>query len=98
MKRFNELGITTEIKGFTGDKVKISKVVNREITVHAYRIEDSKFKDKGRCLHLQISINGNMHVVFTGSNTLMDTIEKVSKDSFPFITTIVQEDERFKFT
>ncbi|HLO37369.1 MAG TPA: hypothetical protein VK173_02655 [Lacibacter sp.] len=98
MKRFNELGIAPQMKGFTGDKIKINKVLNREVTVHDFKIEDSKFKDKGKCLYLQISMNGNMHVVFTGSNVLMDTIQQVQKDHFPFVTTIIEENERFIFT
>lgn len=98
MKRFNELGITPTMKGFTGDKVKINKVLNREITVHAYKIEDSKFKDKGKCLYLQISMAGNMHVVFTGSNVLMDTIQQIDKAHFPFVTTIIEENERYLFS
>lgn len=98
MKRFNELGVKPQLKGFTGDKIKINKIINREITVHDYRIEDSKFKDKGKCLHMQIQIGGNMHVVFTGSTVLMDTLQQVSKSNFPFVTTIIEENERFLFS
>lgn len=83
-----------------GDKIKIAKVLNREITVHDFRLEDSKFdKNKsGKCLHLQISITGEKHVVFTGSDVLIDLIQQVPKSEFPFTTIIVKEGEHFEFT
>jgi hypothetical protein len=98
MKRFNELGITAQPKGFTGDKIKINKILNREIHVHAFKIEESKFAGKGERLTLQISMAGTMHVVFTGSTILKDQVQQVQSDHFPFVTTIVEENERFMFT
>lgn len=95
--RFNQLNITLENSHYTGDKIKISRVLNREITVHAFKVTDSKH-NTGKCLHMQIDINGTMHVVFTGSAALMEMIEKVPKQNFPFITTIIEENERYKFT
>jgi hypothetical protein len=81
--------------------MKISKVLNREIIVHDYKIEDSKcFKDRGdgKCLHLQISMDSNKHIVFTSSGGLMEIIQQIPKDDFPFETTIIEEDKRFLFT
>lgn len=96
MKTFKDLNIQVEVHHFTGDKIKISKVLNREITVFAYKIEDSKFTDK--CLHLQIEMNGTKHVLFTGSTYLMIAIQKTVPGDFPFKTTIVENDERYEFT
>ena len=74
--------------------------MNKEITVHAYKIEESKFKDKGypKCLHLQISIGDDKRVVFTSAISLRTAIDQVPKDKFPFKTTIVKQTERFEFT
>lgn len=96
MKSFKDLGIRSEQQGFTGDKIKISKILNREIVVEAHKVTNSKFD--GSCLHLQIKIGETKHVVFTGSAHLMAMIAQVPKDAFPFKTTIVEENERYEFT
>ena len=98
MTRFSDLGIKVNHKGFQGEKVKISKVLNRDIMVHDYKLDDSKFEGKGKCLQMQIELNGTMHVIFTGSVVLIDLIEQVPKAKFPFSTTIVEDNERFFFT
>jgi len=98
MKTFESLGIEThEQQHFAGEKIKMSKVLNRKIEVHKFKIEPSKF-NKGNCLFIQITLNGTQHILFTGSIYLIETIQKVPKDSFPFTTTIIEDNERFKFT
>ena len=100
MKQFSEFGITPTIESFVGDKIKMDRLLNREITVHDYRIEESKFKEKGngKCLYLQIELNGEKHVVFTGSAYLMDMIEKVAEADFPFKTKILKQNDHLEFT
>lgn len=100
MKQFSEMGITPTIESFVGDKIKMDRILNREIIVHDYRIEESKFKEKGngKCLYIQIEINGEKHVVFTGSAYLMHMIEKVNDDDFPFQTKIIKQDDHLEFT
>jgi hypothetical protein len=98
MQKFSDFNITATTKGFTGDKIKIDRILNRKIIVHEYRIENSKYEGKGKCLHLQIELDGSKKVLFSGSGNLIDMIEKVSKQSFPFETTIVKDDERLIFT
>ena len=101
MNKFSQFNITTSTKGFEGDKIKMSKVLNREIVVHDYKIEDSKIfpeRGSGKCLHLQISINGEKHIIFTSSCGLINAITQIPADNFPFSTTIIQENERFSFS
>jgi hypothetical protein len=101
MKRFSELNIKALERGFEGEKIKISKVLNREITIHRFKLEDSKvFKKSGdeKCLHLEVSIEEKRHVLFTGSTGLIESIKQVPADCFPFLTTIIEENDRFKFT
>jgi len=99
MKKFSELGIEPPECGFVGEKLKISKVIGKTLVVHKYAIEKSKFdKGDGNRLKLQISIQNEKHIVFTGSTTLKETIQKIPQESFPFETTIAKEDERFIFT
>jgi hypothetical protein len=101
MNSFSQFNIKQTQKAFEGDKIKISKVLDKEIVIHNYKIEDSKvFKDRGtgKCLHLQISINDSKHIVFTSAGGLIETIQQVPENSFPFSTIIIEENERFKFT
>jgi hypothetical protein len=101
MNSFSQFNIKITSKGFEGDKIKISKILNREVVIHHFKIEDSKiFRDKGtcKCLHLQISFNNEKHIVFTSSSGLIETILQVPNDGFPFTTTIVEENDRFIFT
>jgi hypothetical protein len=103
MNKFSQFNIKTTSKGFDGDKIKMERILNREIVVHDFKIEDSKVKafqerGSGKCLHLQISLNNEMHVIFTSASVLMAVIHQIPKDKFPFTTTIIKENERFKFT
>lgn len=103
MNRFGQFGIKPSAKCFVGDKIKMAKILDKEIVVHDYKIEDSKvesFKVQGsdKCLHLQISINDEKHIVFTSSGFLIDAIEQIPEVGFPFATTIVQEEKRLQFT
>lgn len=100
MKKFSELGIKLESQGFIGEKIRIDKVQNRQISIHDFKIRDSKFKDKGngKCLYMQIEIDGIKRVLFTGSGALMELIEKIDKADFPFTATIIKENDRFEFS
>jgi hypothetical protein len=101
MNRFKQFNIKTPAKGFEGDKIKIAKIINREIIVHDFKIEPSKcFKEigSGKCLQLQISINNEKHIVFTSSTGLIEAIKQITKDKFPFLTTIIEENDRFIFS
>jgi hypothetical protein len=103
MNRFDQFDIKTPIKGFEGDKIRIAKILGKEIIVHDFRIEESKvdsFKARGaaQCLYLQISFNGEKHIVFTSSIGLLYAIQQIPETGFPFITTIIEENDRFRFT
>lgn len=101
MKQFSQFNIEVSSKCFVGDKIKMAKVLQKEIIVHDFRIEDSKvFPDKGtgKCLHLQISINEEKRILFTSASGLIEAIQQVPADEYPFSTTIIEENDRFKFT
>lgn len=100
MKSFKDFGIKPTKHLFTGDKIKILKVLNKEIIVSNYKVEQSKFpKNKsGNVMTLQISIEGENAIIFTGSDFLMDQIAQVPDCDMPFATTIVKNGEHFEFT
>jgi hypothetical protein len=99
MKQFSEFGINAG-NNFTGDKLKIDKIINREVTILKHKIEDSKYpKNKsGKCLTLQIEINDTKSVVFTGSDVLINQIQQVPENEFPFSTTIIKSNDHFEFS
>jgi len=103
MNTFSQFNIKVESLSLEGDKIKMSRILNREIVVDHFQLEDSKvktFQEKGtgKCLHLQISFNNQKHVVFTSSTGLIEVIQKIPESGFPFRTTIIEENDRFKFT
>jgi len=98
MNNFKDFKIKPEISTFTGDKIKIEKLLNAEISVLAYKIEDSKVKQGTKLLTLHLEKSGTKHVLFTGSAILMQMIKQVPEDKFPFKTIIVKESEHLEFT
>jgi hypothetical protein len=86
-----------------GDRIDIERVFNQEITVSDYKIEDTKisgYKEKGadKCLYLQILYKGEYRIVFTSGKALMEAIEKIPKEKFPFTTIIIKDNKKYKFT
>lgn len=98
MNSFKDFNIKPKLSTFLGDKIKIERVLNTDITVLNYKIEDSKKKQGTKFLTLQIEKQGTKHVIFSGSTILMDMIEQVPKGKFPFKTTIIKESEHLEFT
>jgi hypothetical protein len=98
MNNFKDFKIKPELSTFTGDKIKVDKLLNAEISILAYKIEDSKVKQGTKLLILQLEKSGIKHVLFTGSNILMQMIKQVPEDKFPFKTTIIKESEHLEFT
>lgn len=98
MNDFKSFNIKANLTSFTGDKIKIDRIVNTEIVVYDFKIQDSTAKPGTKLLTLQIERNGTKHIVFTGSKFLQEMIHQVPKDKFPFTTTIVKENEGYQFT
>jgi len=100
MNKFSDFNVHVEPNPFIGDKVKIDRILNREILVRAFRIEQSDFKEKGSGLRLKLAftLGSEPHILFTSSSTLMEMIKKVPENRFPFTTTIVKQHERYEFT
>src|SRR5690606_29228768 len=98
MNAFKDFNIKPEINAFTGDKIKIERIINVPITVHGFKIEASTVKEGTKRLTLQIEKNQTKHIIFTGSKVLQQQIEKVPKDKFPFMATIIKDNEYFEFT
>lgn len=93
-KRFSDFA--KEESFLDGDKIKIDKILNKEILITNYKIKDSKYNDL-KCLKLQFEMDDIKHIIFTGSNVIIDQIEKY-KDEIPFLTTIKKINKYYTFT
>jgi len=98
MFHFKDFAIKPKENTFTGKKIEIDDVLNIEIIVERFKIEDSKKKQGTKYLTLQIEKENSKRIVFTGSKNLMDLITQVPKDKFPFKTIIKKHDKRLEFT
>ncbi len=98
MNKFSDFGIKPELKNFIGDKISLKRIFNIPIKVFDYKIENSKHKENTKCLTLQIEHKEEKRIVFTGSTVLIQQIEAVSKDKFPFQTIISNQNEYYEFT
>lgn len=97
IKSFSDLGIKVpEPKNFVGDSIPMKKILNKQITLHAYKIVPSKFN--GERVDMQITYDEDKRVAWTSSGGLIETIKLIDEKHFPITTTIIEENERFKFT
>lgn len=100
MKQFKDFKIQPTLKHFIGDKIKIDRILNKQVVIHAFEISASKIEGKGngKCLKLQLEVDGQKRILFSGSVTLQNMIEQVPEKDFPFTTTIIKETERLEFS
>lgn len=100
MKRFRDFARSKKV--LDGEKIAIAQVLNKEIVVLDYSVAESKFDDcktrcSGKCLTLQVTVDGVKRVVFTGSDVLLKQVREYEAE-MPFITTIIKVDQFFTFS
>lgn len=98
MKRFKDFNIKPEVIHFTGDKIKLDRLVGSTIKILGFRIDDSIAKPGTKCLTMHIEKNNIKHVVFTSAKILMQEIKMVPEGGFPFETVITKENDYYEFT
>ena len=89
MKRFDEFA--KEEARLDGLKVKLDDLLQKEIVINAFRIQDSKFNEnksgKYATVQFKLSDASDCQVFFTGSDVIIEQLEKY-KDLLPFLCTI----------
>ena len=95
MRKFSEFA--TEESQFEGDKVKIDDLLNKEIVVSDYKIGKSKYEGKGNYLTIQVKIENQLKVIFTGSEVLIKQCEKYQEE-MPFMAIIKKVDRYYSFS
>lgn len=91
MKKFSDFAKNTGI--MKGDKIAISEVLDKEIIVDSYTIGESRYEGK-KLLTLQINLDGEDRIIFTGSTVLIDQCDEY-KDHMPFEATIIKVNGKF---
>ena len=80
-----------------GGKKKIKDIVDIKILVSNYKIKPSKQKENSFYATIQFKIDEVKYIFFTGSEVLIDQIEKY-KDHLPFYTQIKKVNKYYTFT
>ena len=96
-KRFSDFA--DESAPLDGEKIKIEQILNREVSVIGFNIRRSKYEKNrsGKCLLLQLAIDGAHRVLFTGSDVLIEQMEKYG-DNVPFEATVKKIDRFYTFS
>ena len=97
-KRFGDLGIIVEANTLTGEKIKIAKVIDKEIIIKDFKVAESKYEKTTHCLTIQIEMHGENKVIFTGSMMLRKQLEQVKREDFPFIAIIKNINDTYQFS
>lgn len=98
MKRFADFAEPPNI--LDGDKIRIDDVINQELTVTGCRFTSTKYGEKnksGKCLTLQVVLDGQKRVVFTGSDVMIDQMTKYENE-IPFAATIKKINRYYTLT
>lgn len=77
----------TEEKPLDGKKMGINDVLNQEVLILDFKRGQSKFKENARYTTVQFEMDGETHVLFTGSEVISDQLERY-KEHLPFVATI----------
>jgi hypothetical protein len=80
-----------------GEKIKVFRVLDKEITIHEYRIEPSTKIVGDLCLWMQITFNDEKRVIFTSSKGLRNMISQTEKADFPMEATIIEVNKEYQF-
>lgn len=85
-----------ETKLFEGDKKKVDDILNKDILIIDFKIKDSKQKEGTSYATIQIRLNDKNHIIFTGSEVLINQLNKYKKNQ-PFYAVIKKIDKYYTF-
>lgn len=96
MKKFSDFATESILDG---EKLKMEDVLNTEIEVINFVIKDSRYpkNNSGKYLTLQIRKDKRKYIIFTGSDVLIDQMEKYGAN-MPFLTTIRKINKYYSLT
>jgi hypothetical protein len=79
-----------------GEKTRLDDIINREILIIGHSIKRSRYdkNSSGKFLTLQFELADERRVLFTGSDVLIEQMEKYG-DQIPFAATIKKIDRYY---
>lgn len=82
-----------------GEKIRLDNVLGKEVVVLSHRLNSSKFTDSrtGNYVTIQIEIDGEKKVIFTGSGVLSDQCKRY-ENKMPFKAKIKKVQKYYTFT
>lgn len=100
LKSFKDLNVPLPMVGFEGTKIEINELIDRDIILHDFRVEKSKYPKEGKehCLWLQVAIGEIKYVSFTPTLTLIRQITQIEKTELPITTKIIRAGKRLEFS
>lgn len=86
--------------GFEGTKIEINELIDRNIVLHDFKIEKSKYPKPGKenCLHLQVAIGEIKYISFTPTLALINQVSQMDKNDLPITTKIIKVGKRLEFS
>jgi len=97
MKQFSDFA--EEQVGLEGEKLRLDDIINCEMVVSGYRVNDSKY-NHGHCLTIQFCYPEKPEekfILFTGSGVLTSQMEKYGHE-IPFMATIRKVERYYTLT
>jgi len=96
MKKFSDFSKENILDG---DKIRIDDILNEEVLITGYAIKNSRYSknESGKYLTLQIIKENKKYVIFTGSDVLIDQLEKYSAE-IPFTATVRKINRYYSLT
>ena len=100
LKKFSDLNVkVNKPKVLSGQKQPLRYVLDKQITVYGFEIKPSKYPNKSEnCLKMQYKHEDKMYVAFSIAKHLMQILQTLPEDAFPFTTTIINKNEIYEFT
>lgn len=98
IKNFSDFGIETKM-AFEGNRIFAVEILNEPIIVHYYEIRPSKKAEKKGAdyLYVQITYKDEKRLLMSESKYLMEDLDKVPEEGFPFQAKIIRNYKSFSF-
>lgn len=97
MKKFSDFA--DEDRVLEGDRARIDEILNKKVIVTGYRVRKSRYSknQSGEYLTLQIKVEDDLSVVFTGSDVLIQQLKKYGHE-IPFEVVIKKINRYYTLT
>ena len=94
MLSFDQLGVSID-RRFSGQRIRINNVLDRQVIVHDMEIRESKIKSKDasiqQCVYIDLEVDGERRLLFGSYRYIIEQCTKIPKDSYPFSCTITND-------